>query len=126
MKLIIAGSRSIKDNSKLESALRESDFNLSKIDKIITGGAEGVDELVIDYCLKNKINFEVVFPDYDKFENKKVAPIKRNERMSKMGDALLAVWDGKSKGTKSMINKAKSKNLDIYVYNTGTDLTDFD
>lgn len=38
----------------------------------------------------------------------------RNEAMAIYADALLAVWDGESKGTKGMIDIAEKYGLDVY------------
>jgi hypothetical protein len=35
--------------------------------------------------------------------------------MAKYADALIAVWDGKSRGTKNMIDEAKKLGLKVYV-----------
>ena len=41
-------------------------------------------------------------------------PIK-NEEMAEVSDALIAFWDGKSRGTKSMIEIARRKGLQVAV-----------
>lgn len=51
--------------------------------------------------------------DWDK--HGKAAGFKRNTEMAKYADALIAFWDGKSKGTKHMIDTAKSHNLKVRV-----------
>jgi len=43
----------------------------------------------------------------------KAAGPKRNEQMANDADALIAFWDGKSKGTKNMIDAANK--LGLYV-----------
>lgn len=56
-----------------------------------------------------------VFPaDWNKY-GKKAGPI-RNKKMANYAEALLAIWDGKSCGTKNMIQQAKENNLRIYVH----------
>ena len=40
---------------------------------------------------------------------------RRNKQMAEYADALLAYWDGKSRGTKNMIELAKDKGLKIGV-----------
>lgn len=42
---------------------------------------------------------------------------KRNEEMAIYANALVAFWDGKSKGTKNMIEVAKSNHLKVSIYN---------
>ena len=54
--------------------------------------------------------------DWDKFG--KSAGYKRNEQMGNHADALIAIWDGKSKGTMHMISIAKKLDLNIYIHNT--------
>ena len=36
--------------------------------------------------------------------------------MAENADALLAIWDGESRGTKHMIDTAREKGLEVYVY----------
>jgi len=43
------------------------------------------------------------------------AGYKRNETMADNADALIALWDGKSRGTKHMIDIARRKGLPVYV-----------
>ena len=45
----------------------------------------------------------------------KSAGFKRNVKMAEYADALVAFWDGESKGTKHMIETAKEKGLDIRI-----------
>ena len=39
-----------------------------------------------------------------------------NQQMANYADALIAFWDGKSRGTKNMIEWAKTANLKIRVF----------
>lgn len=41
---------------------------------------------------------------------------KRNRRMAAYADALLAIWDGKSRGTRNMIEEAEKRGLPTRVY----------
>ena len=100
MKLLIAGSRSI------------TDFNLdghvpSDVDLIISGGAKGMDMLAEQYADAHGIEKLIVRPQYEKYG--RAAPIKRNEEMVDACDAVLAIWDGESKGTKYTLNYARKK-----------------
>ena len=49
----------------------------------------------------------------------KAAGHARNRDMGDYADALIALWDGQSKGTKGMIDYAKKKGLEVYVYILG-------
>lgn len=38
--------------------------------------------------------------------------------MAKNAEGLIAIWDGKSRGTMHMINIARDHNLRVFVYNS--------
>ncbi len=46
----------------------------------------------------------------------KSAGYRRNEQMAEYADALIAFWDGESKGTGSMITFAQLEGLEIHVF----------
>jgi len=114
MRLIIAGTRTIVDYKMLKAALKQSPFDERKITAIISGGAKGVDALAIKYARKKDIPLQVCKADWNQFGNA-AGPI-RNSQMSDIGNALLAVWDGRSKGTSNMITTAQRKGLCVFVY----------
>ncbi len=111
MKVIVAGSRSIKSYSIVSTAIMSAPF---KIDEIVSGTAYGVDKLGEAYALRHKIKVSQFPADWNKYG--KSAGYKRNEQMADYADALIAVWDGVSKGTNHMIEIAKRKNLKIFIY----------
>ena len=98
MKLMIAGSRSI------------TDFDLApyipaEADTIISGGARGIDKLAEKYADEHNIQKIIIKPCYEIYG--RAAPIKRNYEMVNICDCVLVIWDGKSKGTRSVIEYAK-------------------
>ena len=101
MKLLIAGSRSIKNFDLSELVPPETEL-------IISGGAEGVDRLAEEYADKNRISKLVLRPRHEKFG--KAAPIKRNEKMVDIADAVLVIWDGSSKGAMHTAKYASKQN----------------
>ena len=110
MRTIIAGSRDITNYGAVEAAYITCPWEVTQI---VSGGARGVDTLgeqlaeVLDIPL-------VVFPaEWDKYG--KAAGSIRNEVMAKNADALIAIWDGRSTGTKNMIKIAKHLGLKIYI-----------
>ena len=54
------------------------------------------------------------YPANWKTHGKAAGPI-RNEQMANVANALIAFWDGQSRGTANMISLAKSKGLKIAV-----------
>ena len=112
--VIIAGSRTIQDKSKLLSIIANDDF-CQWMDELVHGGAEGVDTIAEEIVREDWENTEVtVFePDWDK-HGKAAGPI-RNKEMAEYADKLLAIWDGESSGTRDMIEKALDEGLDVHV-----------
>lgn len=114
MKLIIAGSRSITDITTVEAAIKSSMIDISKITEVVSGTASGVDKLGEQWAKSKKLNIHQMPADWNK-HGKKAGAI-RNKQMGDYADMLVAVWDGKSKGTKQMIDYMHSLNKRTYVF----------
>ncbi len=106
MKLLIVGSRSIKNFDLSEYVPEETEL-------IISGGANGVDSMAENYADKHRISKLIIRPRYDLYG--KGAPLKRNENMVDLADDVLVIWDGVSKGTKYTIEYARKKNKNVTV-----------
>ena len=115
MKVIIAGSRNCWNYKLIPKAVKLSGF---KISKVISGAAFGIDLLAIYYAIHKRIAYDVfpIFPEDWQHHGKKAGYL-RKISMSINADALIAIWDGKSRGTKMMIDIAKARNLKVFVYN---------
>ena len=112
-RIIIAGGRSFSDYERLK---RVMDHLLSKTKEeivIVCGKARGADSLGEQYA-KEK-GYEVRYFQADWKGLGKSAGYKRNEQMAQNADALVAFWDGQSRGTKHMINLADKHGLDVRV-----------
>ena len=97
MKIAIVGSRN----------LRVSDIGkyISHADEIVSGGAVGVDSCAAEYAKKNGLKLTVFLPQYERYG--RAAPIERNKKIVDYADKIIAFWDGKSKGTLSVIKYAE-------------------
>ena len=111
MKLIIAGCRDFNDEHIIYEGIDCFINEYGKPDLIIEGGASGVDRIAGDYARENDIPLMVFPADWNKY-GRAAGPI-RNGEMAKHGTHLLAFWDGKSRGTKNMIETAKKHGLII-------------
>ena len=98
MKLLIVGSRSIADFDL-------SPYVSAEVDAIISGGADGMDTVAERYADARRLSKYILRPRYDLYG--RAAPIKRNEQMVDMADAVLVVWDGRSKGTQYTVKYAE-------------------
>ena len=115
IKLIIAGSREIENaEQEVNAAFDQSGYKIENIEEIISGGARGIDRSGEAFARKYNVPIKRFIPDWDK-EGKKAGYL-RNLEMAKYADALLAIWDGKSKGTLHMINSAHKYEKEIFVY----------
>ena len=97
MKIAIIGSRSIQSISLSEYVTAE--------DEIVSGGAVGVDRCAAEYARENNIKLTEFLPEYSRYS--KTAPIIRNKQIVDYADEVLIFWDGKSKGTLSVIKYAE-------------------
>lgn len=114
MKTIIAGSRtaSIQDVIK---ALELCPFT-EKITEVVSGCARGADSYGELIAEENSTPIKRFPADWNKFG--RGAGHIRNQQMAEYADALIAVWDGESTGTRDMIDRATKNKLEIYVYTT--------
>lgn len=116
MKTIIAGSRTITDLRLLEQVIENSGFNITEV---VCGGARGVDDLGRKWAGNgNRVPVKMFPANWDEFG--KSAGYRRNVQMAEYADALIAVWDGVSSGTKHMIDIATQKELQVFVHKTNT------
>ena len=82
--------------------------------EIVSGGAKGADKLGEQYAMDYGLKTKMFHADWSK--GKQAGPI-RNAAMADYADALIAFWDGKSRGTANMIQNAKNKGLIIKIVN---------
>lgn len=117
-KIVIAGGRDFNNYDLLK---QKTDIYLSLAVKngdeivIVSGKARGADTLGEKYAKEKGYKVEEYPADWNKYG--KSAGYKRNEQMAKASDALIAFWDGKSKGTKHMIDLAKKHKIHVMIVN---------
>lgn len=114
MRIIVAGSRDFDDYDLL---CEKMDRFVRRLDKgktvILSGGAKGADRLGERWAYENGITVEVYRADWDKYG--KAAGMIRNSEMVENASALVAFWDGESRGTADTISKAEQKGLQVRV-----------
>ena len=97
MKVAVIGSRSI--------FAADIGLYISDGDEIVSGGAIGIDACAAEYAKKNGLKMTVFLPQYERYG--RAAPIVRNKKIVEYADKIVAFWDGKSKGTLSVIKYAE-------------------
>ena len=107
--VLICGSRSIKQSWFCEALVKSL---ISQNVKIIVGDAPGVDELVINTCIKYNYKNILVVGAYNKIRRIQALKyglttvkyphdfLSRNRYMVSLSNSVIAVWDGASSGTK--------------------------
>jgi len=110
VKVIFSGSRNLKITKvDLATAILRSGFELTEV---VTGGSGLIDLMAMEYAKYAGLPLTVFYPGWGKLG--KFAGPERNKRMALYGDALIYFWDGKSKGTRSMIEEAQDVGLKIF------------
>jgi hypothetical protein len=122
LKIIVAGSRDITDYECVRQAFIESGYwkQYKHSIEVVCGMAKGIDLLGRDFAQKNGLKVHE-FPANWKLYGKAAGHI-RNVQMGEFAKAsegrLLAVWDGKSRGTLHMIQWARDNGLKGFIYRT--------
>lgn len=110
MRTIIAGSRGWTDKQSLVQAIAMCGWPVTTI---LSGGAKGADRLGEAWAKTHGIPLELYLADWDTWG--KSAGYRRNLQMAANAEALIALWNGKSRGTAHMINIAHNAGLPVYV-----------
>ena len=107
MKVAVIGSRGLSV-SDLGRYLPENTT------EIVSGGAKGVDTSAREYALSHGIKLTEFLPEYTKYGRS--ALLKRNITIIEYSDIVLAFWDGKSRGTKFVIDNCRKLGVEVRVY----------
>lgn len=123
MKLIIAGTRKLDVSvAFIEGCLeffnlldKQQSFTRMDVSEIVSGAAPGIDlsgEYYADLCEIKKKRFPIEKEDWINL-GKSAGPL-RNKKMANYADALLLIWDGKSKGSANMKKEMIKRNKPVY------------
>lgn len=111
MKTIIAGMRDYHNYKDVVEAVHSSGFDITEV---VSGACTGVDRLGEQFAKEHRVPLKQ-FPAHVT-RGGRVQGGKRNTVMANYADALIAVWNGRSRGTGDMIKKARQRGLKIYVH----------
>lgn len=121
-RVIIAGSREFNDYEIAEKAISEAFRNIDIIGtiRIVSGHCRGVDILGERYAEKYGLKLSVFPADWKRYGRR--AGYIRNSEMADFASGddsnadLIAFWDGRSRGTKMMIDIANKKGIRVHVF----------
>ena len=116
-KVVVCGSRGFKNYELLKSKL--DTLLVNKIDSsrvvILSGCARGADICGENYAIESWLDIERFPAQWEKY-GKSAGP-RRNELMLQQADAVVAFWDGKSRGTAHMIEITRKSGKPLRVVN---------
>lgn len=111
-RVIVAGGRDGVGLPLLPEILEQ--FIDVQQDILLCGMAQGVDTDAYNWARARGCQIQEFHPNYPEFGTR--APLMRNLDMALRADVLVAFWDGKSTGTRDMIQKALNNGLEVHVY----------
>lgn len=114
-RVIIAGTRSFNDYELLRTSCNNllSEKQRTHTVVVISGTARGADQMGERYARERGFQLRRFPADWE--QHGKSAGHIRNAKMADNADALIAFWDGQSRGTKNMIDNARRKGLAIRI-----------
>ena len=107
MRVAVIGSRGLQVDH-LENYLPEG------VTEIVSGGAKGIDTCAKNYALLHGLKLTEFLPEYSRYG--RGAPLQRNITIIEYADMVLAFWDGKSRGTKFVIDNCKKRNIPVEIH----------
>ena len=107
MRVAVIGSRGLRVND-LENYLPP------ETTEIVSGGAKGVDASVREYAQRQGLKLTEYLPEYSRYGRS--APLKRNITIIENADMVLAFWDGRSRGTKYVIDNCTKRNIPVKIH----------
>jgi hypothetical protein len=110
MKVVICGSRDLQNYQLVEETVTRSGFEISTV---LSGGSRGVDRLGIAFARNHHHSVQVFMPEWERLGKR--AGMVRNREMARAAEAVIAIWDGQSRGTRNMIELASRHNLPCFV-----------
>ena len=99
MRVAIIGSRSVQ----LEEEQDVLPYLPENTTGIVSGGAEGADQIAEHIAEFLHVPLTVFRPDYARFQRR--APLERNRDIVQHADYVIALWDGSSRGTAHAIEQ---------------------
>ena len=130
MKVVIAGSRTsegapkfIENQKAINTLINEAGFEISEI---VSGHARGIDKAGEEYAKQNNIPIKLFIPKWNRADGSlnRAAGFDRNKLMIEYAEALIAIWDGKGRGTRHTIDYAKKRykkgNIAVFIIDSNT------
>ena len=115
MKIAIAGSRYYNDYEKSKTFIDKCIAENCQGEELtfLSGGCNGADMIGERYARENGYPLKRYSAQWEKY-GKRAGPI-RNMKMAEDCDIVICFWDGKSKGTHSLISYANKNGVLVFI-----------
>ena len=107
MRVAVIGSRGLQIGNL-------GDYLPPETTEIVSGGARGVDACAREYAQRHGLKLTEYMPEYSRYG--RAAPLKRNITIIESADLVLAFWDGRSRGTKYVIDNCMKRNIPVKIH----------
>ena len=118
IRIVVAGSRGFADYEMFEQALDEMLETVDGEIELVSGHAEGADQMAERYAAEYAIPIMVMKPDWKKF-GRAAGPVRNRQMLDYAAEGspmVAAFWDGKSRGTKNTIDTARKLGIPTRVF----------
>lgn len=110
LRLAVVGSRTFADRERL---FRLLDRLRPRLECVVTGGARGADALAEEWARERGVPVVVLRADWRRFG--RGAGPRRNAEVVAAATAVLAFWDGASRGTADTVRRARAAGVPVHV-----------
>ena len=107
MKVAVIGSRSL-------TVQNVGEYLPQGVTEIVSGGAKGIDTCAREYAQREGLKLTEFPPDYPRYGRS--APLRRNLEIISYADQVIAFWDGRSHGTRFVIEECRKLGKKVTVY----------
>lgn len=115
MKVIIACSFGVTDETEIGAAVVASGFNVTLL---ISSGSRKGDELGENWARRRGIDVQIVQADWVHAPDVFAAGNERNQAMVDMAEAMIAVSDGMTRGVNDLLRRAKKRRIPVFEWRT--------
>lgn len=113
--IVICGSRTCKEAvTVVEAAMANVAVPDGSKPRVVSGGARGADRAGEMWAKAHGYSIQRMPANWVRYG--KLAGRVRNREMALVADAVVALWDGESKGTKNMIEVATQMGLPVFIH----------
>lgn len=117
MRVLVTGSRNLKDREKVYGVLNTVWQHRGQPDIFVGDCPTGADKYARDYAEMHGIGLVVFKADWNA-HGKAAGPKRNQELVDSEPDLVLAFPQGESRGTNDCIRRAKKAGLNVLIYET--------